>query len=315
MTNRVLTNILALSALLGTAGCPHPKEPQPKTETIKTLRTFQARGVIKEIPQTRNQIRIAHEPIPNYMPAMTMPFSVKDQTELANLQVGDAVSFTLHIAKTESWIDQIQTIQNNPNSAQPNPVPAFRPAREVQPLQIGDTLPNYPFVNQENQPVQLRDFKGNFLIFTFIFTRCPIPEFCPRMSQHFKTASESLQNDPQALTNFHFLTISFDPAFDTPKILKNYAQTLSANPQKWSFLTGKIADIDALTEQFGLHFTRSQQLINSWEHNLRTILVDPQGTIRQIYIGNTWTPQTLLADIKAAAQNTKTKLQKTTILP
>ena len=310
MTNRLLTKILALSALLTTAGCPHPKDPQPKTKTptptAKSLRTFQVRGIVQEIPQTGTQLRIAHEAIPNYMPAMTMPFSVKDRTELANIQVGDAVSFALHTAETESWIDQIQTIPNNPPPAQPPSVPAFRPAREVQLLQIGDALPNHPFVNQDNQPVQLRDFKGNVLVFTFIFTRCPLPDFCPRMSQHFKTACESLQNDPQAPDNFRFLTISFDPAFDTPKILKNYAQTFSANPEKWSFLTGKITDLDAITQQFGLRFTRAQQLIDSWNHNLRTILVDPQGTIRQIYIGNTWTPETLVADIKAAAQNTKT---------
>lgn len=233
----------------------------------------------------------------------------------AGLQVKDAVSLAIQVAETKSWIGQIQTTQNNPDAAQPPPVPAFRPAREVERLRIGDALPNHPFVNQENQAVQLRDFKGNFLVFTFIFTRCPLPEFCPRMSQHFKAACEFLQNDPQAPDNFRFLTISFDPAFDTPKILKNYAQTLSANLEKWSFLTGKIADIDALAEQCGLSFTRSRQFIDSWDHNLRTVLVDPQGIIRQIYIGNAWTPETLVADIKAAAQNTKTKPQKTAPLP
>lgn len=311
MINRLLTNFLALSTLLATAGCPHPKEPQPETKAAasnaKPPRVFQVRGVIKEIPKTGNQLRIAHEAIPDYMPAMTMPFSVKDRTELANLQVGDTVSFALHVAETESWIGQIQTIQNSPASAQSPPVPAFRPASEVQPLRIGDALPNYSFVNQENQAVQLCDFKGNVLVFTFIFTRCPLPEFCPRMSQRFKAACQSLQNDSQAPDNFRFLSISFDPAFDTPKILKNYAQTFSANLEKWSFLTGKIADIDALTEQFGLRFTRSRQFIDHWDHNLRTVLVDPQGTIRQIYIGNIWTTETLVADIKAAAQKTTTQ--------
>ena len=306
MINRLLTKLLALG-ILASASCSPAKEPQTKAAApnAKPSRIFQVRGVVKEIPKTGNQLRIAHEAISNYMPAMTMPFSVKDRTELAEIQVGDIVSFALHVAETESWIDQIQTIQNSPDPEQPPP--AFRPAREVQPLQIGDSLPNHPFINQENQAVRLGDFKGNVLVFTFIFTRCPLPEFCPRMSQRFKAACESLQNDPQAPDNFRFLSISFDPVFDTPKILKNYAQTFSANLEKWSFLTGKIADIDDIAGQFGLHFIRSQQLIDSWDHNLRTVLVDPQGIIRQIYIGNAWTSETLIADIKAAAQKTKTQ--------
>ncbi len=304
--NRCFINLLALGAILSATGCAPSEKPNPQTEPVvpaaQLPRVFQVRGIVKELPKTGTRLRIQHEDIPDYMPAMTMPFSVKDRAELANIQVGDTVAFTFHVAETESWIDQIQPIKEVQNAPSPEqPVNTFRQLREIEPLELGDLLPNYPFINQENETVQLKDFKGKVLIFTFIYTRCPIPDYCPRMSLRFNTAYKTLKNDPQAPANWHFLTITFDPVFDTPEVLKDYAQAFSDNSKQWDFLTGKRIDIDALTEQFGMHFSRIRESVTDWDHNLRTIIVDPRGKIYKIYRGNTWTSETLIADIKDAA--------------
>lgn len=302
---------VALITLLAACG-PAPVTPtqtkpaSTETNVVETAtrapKTFQVRGVIKEIPETGNSIRIQHEEIPDYMPAMTMPFSVKSRDAFSDVATGDTVSFTLHVTETESWIDEIKTAKTESKPGEMPSISSFRRVRDVQPLEIGDTLPNYPFTNQYEKDFELDDYRGQVLVLTFIYTRCPLPDFCPRMSMHFRSAYEAIKKDEEAPDNWQFLTITFDPEHDTPEVLRNYSKAYSYDPKKWTFATGKIIDIDAITEQFGLTFSRSEVSPTDWDHNLRTVIVDPHGTIHKIYIGNTWTPDTLVQDLKAAAQ-------------
>ncbi|MCS1408082.1 MAG: SCO1 protein [Verrucomicrobia subdivision 3 bacterium] len=318
-----LISIITLATIFLIAGCAlsevaeQPVVP-PEETASEASREFQVRGVIKEIPDAGTKIRIQHEAIPEYMPAMTMPFNVKDRAEFADVQVGDTVSFTLHVTSTKSWIDQIKTAESGLFPDQMPSINSFRQVREVETLKVGDPLPNYPFTNQDNKAVRLADFKGKVLVFTFIYTRCPLPDFCPRMSMHFRTAYETLKKDPEAPDNWHLLSITFDPAFDIPEVLRNYAKAFSSDPEKWSFLTGEMIKIDAITEQFGLMFSRSRESAINWDHTLRTVIIDPQGRIHKIYIGNTWTPESLVADIKIAAQqasDAKDEEEKTDEIP
>ncbi len=301
----------SLIALLVSCG-PAPEAPTPSAQNPAqtdeaaiaetTPKTFQVRGVIKEIPETGNRLRIQHEEIPDYMPAMTMPFTTKSRDAFSELAEGDTVSFTLHVTETESWIDDIQAATTESKPGEMPSISSFRLVRDVEPLEVGDILPNYPFTNQYGKDFELDDYRGNVLVLTFIYTRCPLPDFCPRMSMHFRTAYEAIKKDAEAPDNWQLLTITFDPAHDTPEVLRNYSKAYSYDPKKWTFATGEMIDIDAITEQFGLTFSRSEVSPTDWDHNLRTVIVDPHGSIHKIYIGNTWSPETLVSDLKTAAQ-------------
>jgi protein SCO1 len=302
----LVSNITLLILALQLSSCaPSPEAPvatpAEPSATDSAIMDYQVRGVIKEIPETGNSIRIHHEEIPGYMQAMTMPFSVKDRAVFADLELEQTISFTLHVTETESWIDQIQSAKATPTPGQMPSIESFRQVRDVEALEVGDTMTNYPFTNQDNQAFELDDFRGDVLVLTFIYTRCPLPDFCPRMSMHFRAAHDAIQKDNEAPDNWQFLSITFDPEYDTPEVLQNYSKAYAGDSKKWSFATGEMIEIDAITEQFGLMFSRSQISITDWDHNLRTVIIDPQGTIHKIYIGNTWSPDELVQDIKQAA--------------
>jgi protein SCO1/2 len=166
-------------------------------------------------------------------------------------------------------------------------------------LEEGHLLPHYPLTNQFGQAFGLADFKGQVLAFTFIYTRCPLPNFCPRMTSHFLEAQRQLTADPAAPEHWRLLTVSFDPEHDSPAVLKKYAEQQGGDPARWIFATGAREELDALTEQFGLNYGRVGE---TFDHNLRTVVVDPDGRIRKIFIGNEWQPTELVSEILAAAR-------------
>jgi len=282
---RVLNFILL--ALLALSGVSCKKE-----------QVFQVNGIVREVLPEGKQVKIEHEKIPNYMAAMTMTFDVRDAKELNGIAPGDKVSFRMIVQEKDGWIDQIK---KTGVAAPPAPAPApdtFRPAREVDPLQVGDRMPEYHFTNQFGQTVSLTDFKGQALALTFIFTRCPYPTFCPRMSDNFSEAQKKLKATPNAPTNWHLLTISFDPGFDTPAVLKSYATRFNADPMHWTFATGELIDVTAITEQFGLLFWRpNPQDPAGISHNLRTVVIDAEGRVQKVFTENVWKVDELVAEI------------------
>jgi protein SCO1/2 len=288
--------ILAAFQAVSAETNPPPAAPALQSANQKT---FQVKGFIKELKSDGKTVEIRHEEIPNYMPAMTMSFESKDPKELAELKPGDVVSFRLIVTDTDSWVDQIRKLSA---AAPTEPTRStIRIVRDVEPLQIGDPLPDYHFTNELGQAASLAQFKGKALALTFIFTRCPLPNFCPRMSSNFEAVQKKLLVLPNAPTNWHLLTLSFDPDFDTPVILKSYAERYGADPQHWSFITGEIIDITAISEQFGQMFWRDQGAIN---HNLRTVVVDAAGRVQKIFQGNNWSPDELVDEmVKAASAN------------
>jgi protein SCO1/2 len=234
------------------------------------------------------------------MPKMTMPLEAKDPKELAGLQPNDLLHFRMVVTKDDGWIDQITKVGTaSPTNAAPV-VPRTRLVRDVEPLKVGDAMPEYPFTTELGQPLNFRDLKGTAYAFTFIFTRCPFPVFCPRMCDNFTVAQRSLSRPGQP-ANWRLFSISFDVENDTPAVLKKYAERLHYDPAKWSFLTGPIIEIDAITEQFGLYFARSESTV-LFDHNLRTVVVDAAGKIQRIIVGNEWKPEELVAElVKGAA--------------
>jgi len=204
------------------------------------------------------------------------------------------------VTETDGWIDQIRKLDAPRTNTPPKSGP-FRLVRDVEPLSVGDMLPEYHFTNQLGQAVSLSQFRGQALAITFIFTRCPFPTFCPLMSNNFREVQDALLKNANGPTNWHLLTITFDPEWDTPPRLKGYASQFYADPQRWSFLTGTLIDITAIAEQFGLLFWREGGGGNI-SHNLRTAVVDARGQVQKIFTENKWTSNDLAEEILKAAQ-------------
>ncbi|MBP9901697.1 MAG: SCO family protein [Verrucomicrobiota bacterium] len=300
--------LLPLGLILGTLSCekksseagPGPAQSASATPAGTNTQIFQVKGVIVKLLPAEQIVHIQHEKIPGYMAAMTMPFAVKDTNELAGLNAGDAVTFRMLVTEDDGWIDQIKKLDGPAPVNKLPPNAPFRIVRDVEQLNLGDTLPEYHFTNQLGQAVSLSQFRGQALAITFVFTRCPFPTFCPLMSNNFRATQDALLKNPSAPTNWHLLTLTFDPEFDTPDKLKNYAAIYGCQPQHWSFLTGALIDVTALGEQFGLMFWRDPQ--TGISHNLRTIIVDAQGHVQKIITENKWTPTELVTEIVKAAQ-------------
>jgi len=302
---RCLPFILVAILFLATS-CEKPKQASSPSETAKQ-QTFQVRGVVLEVKPGEKSVRIRHQEIPGYMPAMTMPFEVKNTNELTGLQPGDSVSFRMIVTEKDGWIDQVQklgsTSQTNSIGTNTSAALGIRVARDVDPLNPGDLLPEYRFTNQLGQTVSTAQFKGQALAINFLFTRCPFPAFCPYTANNFAEVQVKLLASPGGRTNWHLLTISFDPDFDKPEVLKAYAERYKYDPSHWTFATGDIIDITAIGEQFGLIFTRDENGLLS--HNLRAAVVDPSGRVQKIFEGNKWTSDDLVAEILKA--NTASK--------
>lgn len=283
--------MLSLALLWGTSAC------QPSGQR------FEVKGTVEETLPERNQVRIAHERIPGYMEAMTMIFEVKDTNELAGIEARDIVSFRMVVTADDGWIENVKKIGQAPPRT--NPAPAAETTRivkDVAELAVGDRLPNYTLTNQFGQTIHTDDYRGRALAFTFIFTRCPFPVYCPRMSTNFSQTLQQLKSRPDAPTNWHLLTISFDPGHDTPAVLKAYAERYQYDPARWTLATGSLMEISALGDHFGLLFWRPDPAEEgNLSHNMRTVVLDPQGRVAAVFADEKWTPAELVAAIIKAA--------------
>jgi protein SCO1 len=232
------------------------------------------RGIVQEVKAAENSLVIKHEAIPGYMNAMTMPFKVKDSRELSGLRVGDQICFQLHVTDTESWIGGIS--RTGAVSA-PEPKAAAGHAAKSNPARARHPLLDYGFTNELGQVVKLADFSGQAFAITFLFTRCPVPDYCPRLSQNFQEACHKLSAIPNGPTNWHFLSVSFDTQFDTPARLRVYGEQYGYDPNHWSFLTGPLDKIGELAAQSDAKFDKEGGLFN---HNFRTLIIDATGRLQ-----------------------------------
>jgi protein SCO1/2 len=263
------------------------------------MQVFTVKGVVKEIEPDGKTAVIRHEAIPGYMQAMTMPFEVRDTNLLRNLKPGDAVSFKLAVTPTEGWIQALAKLDSPVPSPAPQPRPVLSVSRALEPLDEGDRLPDYHFTNELGEAVSLAQFKGQVLALTFFFTSCPFPEFCPRTTSNFAKAARELEKMTNAPSRWHLLSISFDPAHDTPRRLAAYARATDYDKTRWNFLTGDEDQIAGLAEQLGENYWHEGDSIG---HNLRTVVVDPGGHIRNIIGGSKWTVDELVDDIARAGR-------------
>ena len=293
-----MARFLGLLCLAASLTACHQKSSQP----APARQVFTVKGVVKELEADGKTAVIRHEAIPGYMQAMTMPFEVRDTNLLRGLQVGDAISFELAVTPTEGWIEAVTKLSSA--APEPAPAPAVHVSRALEPLGEGDKLPDYHFTNELGEAVSLSQFKGQVLAFTFFFTSCPFPEYCPRMTSQFGEAEKQLEKMTNAPAQWHLLSISFDPEHDTPRRLATYALAADYDKSHWNFLTGDENQISGLAEQMGENYWHEGASIG---HNLRTVVVDPSGRIRHIIGGSKWTVEELVQDIVESSVPAPTK--------
>ncbi|MGI8957550.1 MAG: SCO family protein [Chthoniobacterales bacterium] len=283
---------LVLVSVVAWSGCGRSDQNEAGAQQ------YEARGIVRGFAPDHSTVHIEHEAIAGFMPAMTMPFVVRDQKKVANVQAGDAISFRLNVTKRDSWIDRVAKI--DPAEVQ-LPAPKLTDSSSAisatrNRLHEGDEMPVFSLRDQDAKPVTLESFRGHPFVVTFIFTRCPIPNFCPRMSENFAELQKAIQASADSLAGTRLLSISFDPQFDTPEVLKQYAQNAGGDPAIWTFATGEPAEIQSLTKAFSVLVQPESGTIS---HSLATALIDRKGRIVKIWRGNGWTPADVLPEIRS----------------
>jgi protein SCO1/2 len=268
---------LAACGLLISRGAGSTGIFPPPNENGTNAQIFPANGAVLEINPEAKTVLIRHEAISNYMSAMTMPFKVRDAQALTGLQAGDKVSFQLHVTATESWVDQFTKIGT---VSLKEDKPPIQPAAETQTIRARNPLLDYKFTNELGQAVSLNDFRGQALAITFFYTRCPLPDYCPRLSKNFQEASQKLKSMTNAPVNWHFLSVSFDTDFDSPEMLKTYGESYAYDPMHWSFLTGPPDKIAELARSSGANYEFTDGTFN---HNFRTLIVDAAGHLQMVF--------------------------------
>lgn len=258
-------------------------------------REYELRGQVLAVDAARGEITIKHEDIKGFMPGMTMPFKVRDVTLIEGRAPGDLVTATLVVRDSDAYLSAIQRTGTAPLSEAPAAIHA------VDVLHAGDLAPDASFVDEAGHPRRLAEWRGRTLAVTFIYTRCPLPEFCPRMDRNFADVQRAILADPPLRERAHLLSVTFDPAFDTPAVLADHAKRAGADPAVWNFVTGERDAIDEVAARFGMSVIRSDKATQEIVHNLRTAVVGANGRVVTIFSGNDWTAAELLTAIRDAS--------------
>lgn len=247
-------------------------------------RQFLLTGQVLAVAADGMEITIRHDEVKGFMPAMVMPFRVKTRRLTDGRLPGDLVRATLNVSDEESWLS---TLDKTGWAPFPETSQDSRPALEL--VKPGEPVPDATLIDQDGRSFRLSSLRGAPLLLTFIYTRCPLPDFCPRMDHHFQVVQQAIR-DGRVAPGIRLLTISFDPDFDTPAVLKAHAAAVGAHATIWTFATAPRPTIDQLGGRLGLAVMREGEDGSSITHNLRTAVIDPSGRLVRILDGNDWTP-------------------------
>ena len=255
-------------------------------------RRLTATGVVVGTPDA-GRVQVAHDEISGYMPPMTMTFAL-GPAERAVLAPGDRIRFTLRTGPDETWMEGVRV-----TSRGSLPAPA-RPLAPVDRLRRGDVLPEVTLVDQDGRPVRTADLRGRPTVLTFIYTRCPVPEFCPLVSRRFGQLQAALAADHSPAHDARLLSVTLEPEFDTAPILTAYARSLNANPARWVFAGGDPAQVTRLARAFSVFVERQGALL---DHTLATALVDADGRVTEIWRGSGWTVSEVVEALRAVPRS------------
>ena len=272
---------LTLTLSVFAAGCA-------RTEPAKT---YELTGQVLSVNQEKQLVTIKHEDITGLMPGMTMSFPVTKPELLNGREPGELVRATLEVTDA---LGRLATIERVGFSALPTDSNAAAMAGNI--LDVGEAVPDAAFIDQANRRRSIAEWRGSATLITFIYTQCPLPNFCPLMDQNFAKLQKAIAADAGLKAKARLVSVSFDPEHDTPEVLAKHATRLGADAAIWTFLTGDRATVDKFAARLGVGVLREDTIT----HNLRTVLMGADGRIAHIYSGNEWAIATVLADLRAA---------------
>jgi protein SCO1/2 len=250
---------------------------------------YELKGKVVVVEKEKHLVTISHEDVKGLMPAMTMPFTVMSKADLDYLAPEDQVTATLVVDGSQSWLENLIVVRTTGTPTV---------ASNVAEANKGDELPNYVLKNQDGKEIRLHDYRGKALLLTFIYTRCPLPEYCTLMSNNFAQIDRQLQQSPDLYAKTHLLSISIDPGYDSPQVLRSYGAAHTERYEKetfshWEFASGE--QVKEMAQFFGLrYFAEKDQII----HGLKTAIINPDGKVVKVYTGNDWKPEDAAHELK-----------------
>jgi protein SCO1/2 len=263
--------LLFILGVLGFSSCQPKQRVRSPTE-----KHYDLKGKVIAVDKEKRELTIAHEDIKDYMSGMTMPFSVKADWVFEIAAPGNQITATLVVDGTQSWLEDVVLTEDS------TPV-SGAPAIEGADPKVGDEVPDYRLINQDGKTIRIQDYKGKALLLTFVYTRCQDPNQCTLMSSNFAAIDQELQKQPELYSKTHLLSISFDPAYDTPKVLRSYGAAYTGKYSDetfahWEFASGSADEVKGIAKFFGLRYYQdttsgTEQVI----HSLRTAVIGPDG--------------------------------------
>ncbi|MCA1576122.1 MAG: SCO family protein [Acidobacteria bacterium] len=252
---------------------------------------YEVKGKVVMVEKEKHLVTIAHEDVKGLMPAMTMPFTVPSKADLDFIAPEDQVTATLVVDGSQSWLENVFVVRTTGTPSA---------AANVAEANKGDEVPNYVLKNQDGKQIRLHDYRGKALLLTFIYTRCPLPEYCTLMSNNFAQIDRQLQQSPDLYAKTHLLSVSIDPNYDSPQVLRSYGAAHTERYEKetfshWEFASGE--QVKQMAQFFGLrYFPEKDEII----HGLKTVIIAPDGKIVKVYTGNDWKPEDAANELKRA---------------
>jgi protein SCO1/2 len=288
----------------GLAGCNKQAAQQQGQQAQQQPQSQEKRyhlvGKIAQVQSDQNTLIVDGQDVPGFMAAMTMPYLVHAHADLAGLNAGDEITADIVVGDSGAYLENIVVTKKAGGGA------GGKPSSELHQPQPGDKVPDFALVNQDGKQIHLSSFKGHPLLVTFIYTRCPFPDYCPLVSQNFAKIYADTKANPALGSKLRLLTISFDIAFDTPKILRDYAATFDKTTggkpfARWEFAVIPPKELKTVTDYFGFYY--SEQTPGQIVHSMSTSVITPQGAIYKWYDDNDWQPADLIADATRALQD------------
>lgn len=277
-------------------GCHRQQESAPTATANSSYKVYKLRGKVVATSPSTGEVTLNHEAIPGFMGAMTMPYKLKDPNILGELHPGDVITADVLVSQSSDadiFLDHIVVVAQGKAD--------YKPATIYHVPAAGDAVPDFKLRNQEGRTIHLNQFRGKDLLITFIYTRCPLPNFCPLVTRNFARIERQVSADPNLRGKTHLLCVSFDPEHDTPERLKSYGEQYIGSDAKAAFANWDfaVADKPVLMEMakfFDVGITNEPD--QTITHTLSTTLIGRDGKVIKFYPGNEWTPDQVVGDVK-----------------
>jgi protein SCO1/2 len=256
---------------------------------------YRVTGMVLTVDRSRNTFTASIREIPGFMAAMTMPFEVRQPTDLDGLAPGATVEFTLVVDQGAPHAERIRIVRYESTQADPLAARRLKQLNRIvsgsaadTALAVGDVVPDFRLIDQKRRPLAFADLRGKIVAINFIYTRCAVPNFCLRIANNFGVLQKRFKRILGR--DLVLLTVTFDPVHDTPEALAQYGDQFKADPAHWRFLTGPVPDVQRVCQLFGVDAFLDEGLM---DHNLHTALIDRQGRLIANIEGNQFTASQL----------------------